>query len=440
MKHLRTLLMCLLVIAGVGSMEARLHCDTIRLTGVPGMEELSVSEETGYYESWFEFQSVKGVPCELNEWIPQTGEIRVNKDPGEWGSNFVAYCSQDYPHPITKITMVLTTGALQNEDVEMKTLQKGAYSFQTDHIAIAGNGFIAWDFKKADNIRRFRIEVPASAKRSTKKVVVPYILVQYNDGKKANGEPEEEESVAEEENPGKEYGGGDDLNDDPTDPRIKPEPQQKDKGGWATEILQGKRPNPNTGEPKTSEPQQPQQAQEAQEEQGKDLYEELKKSIDPTKPAPPGETNISKKNLLDPLTEEEFLLIRKSLPFGEECEKSAREWVKKIPDIKKTQSAECLAELRALTYDDYLQFVHAFLEALVITVHDFGHIMESDVKAKEEAFVRQALPQLVVLGPELVRLYDIQDPKLNQKMNDYCNTYIRFYLVLEKYKGLYKFL
>lgn len=425
MKHLRFLLMCLLMMVGIGSTNAMIYCDTIRLTGVEGMDELWVSGETGYCEEGFDYQTSRGIPIGVNEWIPQTGQIRVNKTLGQFGANFNVYCPSDFPHSIVMIKVVMTEGSLKPEDFELSTTAAGSYISKTDQVGSVGKGFIYWRFPLAEKVRRFRMEVQVNEERPLEKVVVPYILIYCSDGKKDSGSHGSAESVTDQdpsidpvkpidpELPSDSVGFG-----DPVDPSSQ-EKLPNEKTGWLPRLNL-------TGGVMPQNPEDPQQPQQPQ------------KPKDRTKPEPPGTIDVKiKKHLLEPLTEEEFAMIKaKRLPFGKECLDATRNWVSHIPDIKARESAECQAELRKLTYNEYLQFMHASFESAAVDFVNIVTMTEEDYMHKEEEFLRIAKDSLLILGAEWVRLYDIKDPNKDVTLREYCKKNLPFMILVNKYQNL----
>ena len=435
MKHLRTLLIGLVTMVSVGWMEARTVKYTISLVQP---EYVSEKGEAGWVDN-----TVVTLPGNkeffIDQWDPVTGEIRVDCGYGCWASNFSISNKTPFRGAITKVELVYT-GELDPEFVTFETKTGNFPVFYGDYEAKVEPGKLVWDLDWHGKKDKFHIQIESTRDLKMSRVFVSEINVYYNNRVRCNTDgPAVEEEEAEEddevepeepEQPADTLVGGD---PDPGEPIKDPQIDKKKKGNlWNWIVRQDPRQPQDPQKPDLSDEQKEDKAQKG---------EEQRKS-DPTQPEPPGTIDVKiKKHLLEPLTEEEFLQIRaKNLPFGEECEKAARNWVKHIPDIKSSQPEACLAELRTMNYNDYLQFVHGLLETMVVSFVDVASMFEKDHNTKEEQFLRQTKDQLIVLAPEWVRLYDIKDPDINGKMKEYCKKYIKLSVTAEKYPSLYQYL
>lgn len=420
---LRTLLLGLLAIAGVGMMEAKVVKITIPLV-MPQYADQATDE--GWVEAWVEWTLPSGEQMAVNEWNPKTGQARTNCKSGCWGSNFVLFNRTAIPGAITRIMMTVTSGELNPKEVELGVLSGSFPVYDYDHKATVIPGAVLWDFNKDEKLDKFRIELKPDAENESE-VVIPAVVVFFDDGKKKDydGRKPGEEQKPQVTDPSKpvlpvdSLGGGDPGIIDPPTP-VKPgNGGDQRQGGQPTKVdpthqgnQQGKQPG--TGQKSSRKPQKS------------------------DKPEPPGTIDVKiKKHLLDPLTEEEFAMIKaKRLPFGKECLDATRNWVKHIPDIKAKESAECQAALRQLTYNEYLQFMHATFESAAVDFVNIVTMTEKDYMHKEEEFLRKAKDSLIILGAEWVRLYDIKDPNMDRTIRAYCEKNLPLMKLIKKYPNL----
>ncbi len=420
---LRTLLLGLLAIAGVGMTEAKVVKITIPLV-MPQYADQATDE--GWVEAWVEWTLPSGIQMAVNEWNPKTGQARTNCKSGCWGSNFVLFNRTAIPGAITRIMMTVTSGELNPKEVELGVLSGSFPVYDYDHKATVIPGAVLWDFNKDEKLDKFRIELKPDAENESK-VVIPAVVVFFDDGKKKDydGRKPGEEQKPQVTDPSKpitpvdSLGGGNPGIIDPPTP-VKPgNGGDQRQGGQPTKVdpthqgnQQGKQPG--TGQESSRKPQTS------------------------DKPEPPGTIDVKiKKHLLDPLTEEEFAIIKaKRLPFGKECLDATRNWVKHIPDIKAKESAECQAALRQLTYNEYLQFMHATFESAAVDFVNIVTMTEKDYMHKEEEFLRKAKDSLIILGAEWVRLYDIRDPKMDVTLRKYCEKNLPLMKLIKKYPNL----
>lgn len=435
---LRTLLLGLLAIAGVGMTEAKVVKITIPLV-MPQYADQATDE--GWVEAWVEWTLPSGVQMAVNEWNPKTGQARTNCKSGCWGSNFVLFNRTAIPGAITRIMMTVTSGELNPKEVELGVLSGSFPVYDYDHKATVIPGAVLWDFNKDEKLDKFRIELKPNAENESK-VVIPAVVVFFDDGKKKDydGRKPGEEQKPQVTDPIKpvlpvdSLGGGDPGIIDPPTP-VKPgnggDPRQGGQPGKVDPTQPGNQSGnqpgnqPGKGKGNGQKPQQP----------GKPEWPEV---VDKDKVAPPGTRDACKKNLLEYLTEAELKPLYDV--WGKECGDAARDWMKEIPAIQKNTSAECQAALKALTYDDYMQFCHGFLETILLLAHDFCQIVNDQYNTSDEEFLNMVMPDLIVLGPELARLYMIKDPQMPKKMKTYVDENVKFYQVLVKYKlGKYVF-
>jgi len=420
---LRTLLLGLLAIAGVGMTEAKVVKITIPLV-MPQYADQATDE--GWVEAWVEWTLPSGVQMAVNEWNPKTGQARTNCKSGCWGSNFVLFNRTAIPGAITRIMMTVTSGELNPKEVELGVLSGSFPVYDYDHKATVIPGAVLWDFNKDEKLDKFRIELKPDAENESK-VVIPAVVVFFDDGKKKDydGRKPGEEQKPQVTDPSKpvlpvdSLGGGNPGIIDPPTP-VKP--------GNGGDQRQG-------GQPTKVDPTQPGNQQGKQPGTGQESSRKPQKS---DKPEPPGTIDVKiKKHLLDPLTEEEFAIIKaKRLPFGKECLDATRNWVKHIPDIKAKESAECQAALRQLTYNEYLQFMHATFESAAVDFVNIVTMTEKDYMHKEEEFLRKAKDSLIILGAEWVRLYDIKDPNMDRTIRAYCEKNLPLMKLIKKYPNL----
>lgn len=420
---LRTLLLGLLAIAGVGMMEAKVVKITIPLV-MPQYADQATDE--GWVEAWVEWTLPSGVQMAVNEWNPKTGQARTNCKSGCWGSNFVLFNRTAIPGAITRIMMTVTSGELNPKEVELGVLSGSFPVYDYDHKATVIPGAVLWDFNKDEKLDKFRIELKPYAENESK-VVIPAVVVFFDDGKKKDydGRKPGEEQKPQVTDPSKpvlpvdSLGGGNPGIIDPPTP-VKP--------GNGGDQRQG-------GQPGKVDPTQPGNQPGKQPGTGQESSRKPQKS---DKPEPPGTIDVKiKKHLLEPLTEEEFAMIKaKRLPFGKECLDATRNWVKHIPDIKAKESAECQAELRKLTYNEYLQFMHATFESAAVDFVNIVTMTEKDYMHKEEEFLRKAKDSLLILGAEWVRLYDTKDPNMDRTMRAYCEKNLPLMKLIKKYPNL----
>ena len=420
---LRTLLLGLLAIAGVGMTEAKVVKITIPLV-MPQYADQATDE--GWVEAWVEWTLPSGVQMAVNEWNPKTGQARTNCKSGCWGSNFVLFNRTAIPGAITRIMMTVTSGELNPKEVELGVLSGSFPVYDYDHKATVIPGAVLWDFNKDEKLDKFRIELKPDAENESK-VVIPAVVVFFDDGKKKDydGRKPGEEQKPQVTDPSKpvlpvdSLGGGNPGIIDPPTP-VKP--------GNGGDQRQG-------GQPTKVDPTQPGNQPGKQPGTGKGNGQKPKTS---DKPEPPGTIDVKiKKHLLDPLTEEEFAIIKaKRLPFGKECLDATRNWVKHIPDIKAKESAECQAALRQLTYNEYLQFMHATFESAAVDFVNIVTMTEKDYMHKEEEFLRKAKDSLIILGAEWVRLYDIKDPNMDRTIRAYCEKNLPLMKLIKKYPNL----
>jgi len=420
---LRTLLLGLLAIAGVGMTEAKVVKITIPLV-MPQYADQATDE--GWVEAWVEWTLPSGVQMAVNEWNPKTGQARTNCKSGCWGSNFVLFNRTAIPGAITRIMMTVTSGELNPKEVELGVLSGSFPVYDYDHKATVIPGAVLWDFNKDEKLDKFRIELKPDAENESK-VVIPAVVVFFDDGKKKDydGRKPGEEQKPQVTDPSKpvlpvdSLGGGNPGIIDPPTP-VKP--------GNGGDQRQG-------GQPTKVDPTQPGNQPGNQPGTGQ---ESSRKPQTSDKPEPPGTIDVKiKKHLLDPLTEEEFAIIKaKRLPFGKECLDATRNWVKHIPDIKAKESAECQAALRQLTYNEYLQFMHATFESAAVDFVNIVTMTEKDYMHKEEEFLRKAKDSLIILGAEWVRLYDIKDPNMDRTIRAYCEKNLPLMKLIKKYPNL----
>ena len=426
--RLRALFIGLLTMVSVGSIDAKTVKYTIPLIHPEHASEMS---DKGWVEYWTEVTMPDGMVFRLTQFNPETGQIRVDCNYGCWDSNFGISNVTPFKGAITRVELVYTSGELDPEHVLFETKTGNFPVFYGDYKAKVDSGMLYWEEDWHGKKNKFHIEVESTEAKNTTMVIVSEINVYYNrsvrcdtDGpavEEADDEEEAEEPQPEDPKP-----------EEPEPPIIgDPEPEP---------IVEPRVEEPVTEWNNGNNPQQPQLPQQDLVEP--DEPEELTTdTLDPTQPVPPGTIRVCKKNLLEPLTEEEFLQIRaKNLPFGEECEKAARDWVKHIPDIKAAMPEACLAELRTMTYNDYLQFVHGLLESMAVDFVNIASMTDKDYDKKEEEFLRQTVDKLIVLGPEWVRLYNIKEPDINGKMKEYCKKYIKLSVTAQKYPKLYQYL
>lgn len=420
---LRTLLLGLLAIAGVGMTEAKVVKITIPLV-MPQYADQATDE--GWVEAWVEWTLPSGVQMAVNEWNPKTGQARTNCKSGCWGSNFVLFNRTAIPGAITRIMMTVTSGELNPKEVELGVLSGSFPVYDYEHKATVIPGAVLWDFNKDEKLDKFRIELKPDAENESK-VVIPAVVIFFDDGKKKDydGRKPGEEQKPQVTDPSKpvlpvdSLGGGDPGIIDPPTP-VKP--------GNGGDQRQG-------GQPGKVDPTQPGNQPGKQPGTGQ---ESSRKPQTSDKPEPPGTIDVKiKKHLLDPLTEEEFAIIKaKRLPFGKECLDATRNWVKHIPDIKAKESAECQAALRQLTYNEYLQFMHATFESAAVDFVNIVTMTEKDYMHKEEEFLRKAKDSLIILGAEWVRLYDIRDPNMDRTIRAYCEKNLPLMKLIKKYPNL----
>ncbi len=420
---LRTLLLGLLAIAGVGMTEAKVVKITIPLV-MPQYADQATDE--GWVEAWVEWTLPSGIQMAVNEWNPKTGQARTNCKSGCWGSNFVLFNRTAIPGAITRIMMTVTSGELNPKEVELGVLSGSFPVYDYDHKATVIPGAVLWDFNKDEKLDKFRIELKPSAENESK-VVIPAVVVFFDDGKKKDydGRKPGEEQKPQVTDPSKPVLPVDSLGDGNPGIIDPPTPVKPGNGG---DQRQG-------GQPTKVDPTQPGNQPGKQPGTGKGNGQKPKTS---DKPEPPGTIDVKiKKHLLDPLTEEEFAIIKaKRLPFGKECLDATRNWVKHIPDIKAKESAECQAALRQLTYNEYLQFMHATFESAAVDFVNIVTMTEKDYMHKEEEFLRKAKDSLIILGAEWVRLYDIRDPNMDVTLRKYCEKNLPLMKLIKKYPNL----
>lgn len=436
--QLRTLLLGLVVMVGMGRMEAKVVKYSLSLVQPAYAEEVN---ENGWVSSYPTVSLPDGMEWAINQWNPTTGQIRVDCNYGCWDSNFSISNKTPFKGAITRVELVYTSGTLDPAYVTFETKTGNFPVFHGDYKAKVAPNMLVWDVDWRGKNDKFHISVESTDAKNTSTVIVSAINVYYNrsvrcdtDGPAVEEKDEDEEDDEEVDvpEPNKPEPPVDKWVGDPKpEPTTKQQPNPGKGKGWINQLI-NKQPNPE-------QPQEPQEPEDREVKIG-DTWD-LTQPQDPTKPVPPGTINVCKKNLLEPLTEEEFMQIRaKKLPFGKECEKAARNWVKHIPDVKSSQPQACLDELRQMTYNDYLQFVHGLMETMAVDIVNIGSMTEKDYDKKEEQFLRQTVDQLIVLGPEWVRLYNIKEPDINGKMKEYCKKYIKLSVTAEKYPSLYKYL
>ena len=423
---LRTLLLCLLATAGVGMMEAKTVKYTISLIQPEYASEMG---EKGWVESSPTVTLPDGMELFINEWNPTTGQIRVDCNYGCWDSNFNIGNKKPFKGAITKVELVYT-GELDPEHVTFETKTGNFPVFYGDYEAKVEPNKLVWELDWHGKKDKFHIQVESTEAKNTSRVMVSEINVYYNsrvrcdtDGPAVEEGDDEEDEVGEPQ-PVKPEPSVTPKPITPVDPQPKLQQEQPSrKGGWMTQLV---------NEQKAQKPQNPQQPKQPQQPQ------QPQKPKDPTKPEPPGTIDVKiKKHLLEPLTEEEFAMIKaKRLPFGDECLDATRNWVKHIPDIIAKESAECQAELRKLTYNEYLQFMHATFESAAVDFVNIVTMPEKDYMHKEEEFLRKAKDSLLILGAEWVRLYDIKDPNMDRTIRAYCEKNLPLMILIKKYPNL----
>lgn len=425
------LFFCLLTMVGMGSVSAKTVKYTFPLIHPEYASEVT---EKGWVESWIDVTMPDGMVFMTNQWNPTTGQIRVDCNYGCWDANFNISNKVPFKGAITRVELVYTSGELDPEHVLFETKTGKFPVFSGDYKAKVESNKLVWELDWREKKDKFHIEIESTDTKNTSTVIVSEINVYYNrlvrcdtDGpavEEADEDDEVEEPQPEDPKP-------------PIDTLVTgdPEPEPIDNpriggpgGGGSSNLISDKNPQKPKDPENLEEPQAPEVR--------------IGDNWDLTEPAPPGTIDVKiKKHLLEPLTEEEFLQIRaKNLPFGKECEKAARNWVKHIPDVIAGQPEECLAELRTMNYNDYLQFVHGLLETLAVDFVNIASMTEKDYDKKEEQFLRQTIDELIVLGPEWVRLYNIKEPDINGKMKEYCKKYIKLSVTAGKYPKLYQYL
>lgn len=435
MKQLRTFMVCMLLMSlGIGPVSAKMQKITIPVILPQFASEMSGD---GWVESGIDYTLGNGIGVYYNNWNPETGQIRVDCADGCWGSNFTFLNRTAIPGAITRIVIVYSSGELIASDLQMGMLSGSFPVYDENHHATITPGQVIWNFKKEDKFDKFRIEVLRN-NDNTSKVLVSAIVVYFDNEKHSNsGSKQEGGSGSDGSRPSPQPEDGDEIGSQPIGDPIQP-----GKGGG---NKQGTKPGISKDEPAQEADQSGQTpssgtkpGQGNQPSHNKGGGQQLPVVKDLTKPAPPGIRRTCSKNLLETLTEAELAPLAKV--WGEECEEAARDWMTKIPKIKKETSAECQAALRALTYDDYMQYCHGFLETLAILLHDFGTIVDRNYNKSDEEFLRESMSVMIVIGPELYRLYQIKEPNINKKMEKYVEENVPFYNVMEKYKlGKYIF-
>lgn len=423
---LRTLFLGLLVIAGVGILEARTVKYTISLVQPDYAEEIN---ENGWVDSNPEVEMPGNMEFFIDQWNPLTGQIRVDCNYGCWSSNFRIANKTPFKGAITKVELVYSSGELDPEFVTFETKTGNFPVFYGDYVVKVEPGKLVWDLDWHGKKDKFHIQIEASEEQNTSRVIVSEINVYYNSRVRCDtDEPAVEEGDEDDEEEEPKPIEPAPIQPDPITP-IDPKPIADPRiggpgGGWLSELINEKYP------------QQPQAPQDP-EVKIVDTFPE-----DPTQPEPPGTIDVKiKKHLLEPLTEEEFAMIKaKRLPFGNECLDATRNWVRHIPDIIANESAECQAELRKLTYNDYLQFMHASFESAAVDFVNIVTMTDEEYYKKEEQFLRQAKDSLLILGAEWVRLYDIKDPNMDQTIRAYCEKNLPFMITVNKYQSLFQYI
>ena len=423
---LRTLLLGLMAIAGVGMMEARTVKYTISLVQP---EYVSEKGEAGWVDN-----TVVTLPGNkeffIDQWDPVTGEIRVDCGYGCWASNFSISNKTPFRGAITKVELVYT-GELDPEFVTFETKTGNFPVFYGDYEAKIEPGKLVWDLDWHGKKDKFHIQIESTRDLKMSRVFVSEINVYYNNRVRCNTDgPAVEEDEAEDD--GEKKGPQPEDPEEPIDPPVsgdpkpirEPEVNEKDKKEFWNWIGQLDPTQPGTPEtPETPDTR-------------------IGDNWDLTGPVPPGTVDVKiKKHLLEPLTEEEFAMIEaKRLPFGKECLDATRNWVSHIPEIKANEPEECQAELRRLNYNDYLQYMHASFETAAVDFVNIVTMADDEYYKKEEEFLRKAKDSLLILGAEWVRLYDIKDPNMDRTIRTYCEKNLPFMNTVNKYQNLFRYI
>lgn len=342
---LRTLLLGLLVIAGVGMMEARTVKYTISLVQP---EYVSEKGEAGWVDN-----TVATLPGNkeffIDQWDPVTGEIRVDCGYGCWSSNFSISNKTPFRGAITKVELVYT-GELDPEFVTFETKTGDFPVFYGDYEAKVEPGKLVWDLDWHGKKDMFHIQIESTRDLKMSRVFVSEINVYYNNRVRCNTDGpavEEDEEVE------------------------GPQPIEPEEPPTDTLVI---------GDPK------PIREPEVNEKDKKELWKWIGQ-LDPTQPdtrigdnwdltgpVPPGTEDI-KKHLLDQLTEEELGAIRAK--YGEDMEYACRNWSKDIPKIKREQSAECLEILGRTPYSELMKFIQGFIENIMMGLADGADLWNS---------------------------------------------------------------
>ena len=158
----------------VGSMWATEVKDTIALAGFGG------STSTVYVTTATSGTSNKGVAAVMNQWNPNSGQIRVNQGntTSLSASNFSVYNSAAFPGAITKVEFIITSGDVTNNYCQLDTSSVAKIdsnpSYNTKHAA-TGSSTKSWTLAAKDNITYFRI----SFAKNGGTVKASYVIVTY---------------------------------------------------------------------------------------------------------------------------------------------------------------------------------------------------------------------------------------------------------------------
>lgn len=341
---LRTLLLGLLVIAGVGMMEARTVKYTISLVQP---EYVSEKGEAGWVDN-----TVATLPGNkeffIDQWDPVTGEIRVDCGYGCWSSNFSISNKTPFRGAITKVELVYT-GELDPEFVTFETKTGDFPVFYGDYEAKVEPGKLVWDLDWHGKMDMFHIQIESTRDLKMSRVFVSEINVYYNNRVRCNtdGPAVEEDEEVEGPQPIEPEEPIDTLVIG--DPEPEPEVNEKDKKELWKWIGQLDPTQPDT---------------------------RIGDNWDLTGPVPPGTEDVKiKKHLLDQLTEEELGAIRAK--YGEDMEYACRNWSKDIPKIKREQSAECLEILGRTPYSELMKFIQGFIENIMMGLADGADLWNS---------------------------------------------------------------
>ena len=438
MKHLSSFFLCaLMALTSIVPIQAEQQQDVVRLKGFGG------KKSNAFVENYTRGKSEKGIEYEIRNWNPVTGEIRLDQGDEEWCEieNFTIGNSAEYPDSITKIEIFTTSGAITCDYCSRFTWSDPTYTV-ANTTKENGGGALVWTLEQSDNARRFFFRF---AKNKTK-VFVSHIVVTYGETPKDKDHHHHHGGI-EEPQPEQPCTDCDTITPTPcvdcdtNDPEpVKPDPVDPPVIGEPTppappvlEERQPTQPGHHKGHHNGNKKENPTDTSDndSGSEEGSDDDIQI---VPPTddQPAPPGTIHVNGKNLLETLTKEELAQVKAKL--GEECEKGCISWMESIPKIKKETSAECQAELRALTYNDYLQFVHCFFECILIGGSELAQGLGQAKKESEEEMLNRLMPVLLVVGPELKRLYDARDPDIAEKLAYYLHERLRFAQAAEKWK------